>query len=183
MKPIAYQFTYPVAHVCAAVVLLASLAFITPARGASSDPQSSGTQAPSETNQGQAPATGAKASLADRVEARIKEMHSKLKITKDQEDLWNKVADVMRENEKSMEPLHKARSEKAKTMSAVDDLKSYSDIAVAHAEGLKKFIPVFEALYDKMSDDQKKNADMIFRSHQHKASKGTASKSATPKSN
>ena len=182
MKPIIYQFTYPVAHVCAAVVLLASLAFITPARGASSDPQSSGTQAAAETNKDTAPGTGAKASHADRVEARIKDLYTKLKITKDQEDLWNKVADVMRDNEKKMEPLHKARSEKAKTSSAVDDLKSYSEIAEAHAEGLKKFIPVFEALYDKMSEDQKKNADMIFRSH-HKASKGTASKSATPKSN
>jgi hypothetical protein len=157
MKPIGYQLTYPVAHVCAAVVLLASLAFITPARGASFDlaqasmtgtspgnvmvAQASETQAPAKTNQDKAPATGAKASLADRVEARIKGLHTKLKITKDQEDLWSKVAEVMRDNEKKIEPLHKARSEKAKTMSAVDDLKSYSEIAEAHAEGLKKFIP------------------------------------------
>ena len=199
MKSIAYQFTYPLAPACATVVLLSSLALITPARGASFDhaqasmtgatpgniivAQGSETQAAAETKQDTAPATGAKASRADRVEAGIKGLHTKLKITKDQEDLWNKVAEVMRDNERKMEPLHKVRSEKAKTTSAVDDLKSYSEIAEAHAEGLKKFIPVFEALYDKMSEDQKKNADMVFRTHQHKASKSTESKSATPKSN
>jgi hypothetical protein len=194
MKPIAYRFAYQAAHASATAVLLACLALTTPpsARGASIDlaqgstagtipanfivAQASGTQAPAETKQDTAPATAPKASPADRAEARIKELHTKLKITKDQEDLWSKVADAMRDNEKMMEPLHKARSEKAKTASAVDDLKSYSEIADAHAEGLKKFIPVFAALYDSMSDDQKKNADTVFRTH-HKASKSTASKS------
>jgi len=190
MKPIALQFTYRVPHVHA-VLLLASLALITPASGASLEltqtskvtpgnvivAQASGTQAPPGTTQDTAPATGAKATPADRVEARIKELHTKLKITKDQEDLWSKVAEAMRDNEKKMEPLHKARAEKAKSVSAVDDLKSYSEIADAHAEGLKKFIPVFAALYDSMSDDQKKNADTIFRTHHHKASKSAKSKS------
>lgn len=195
MKPIAYRFAYQAAHASAAAVLLACLALTTPpsARGASIDlaqgstagtipanvivAQASGTPAPAETKQDTAPATAPKASPADRAEARIKELHTKLKITKDQEDLWSKVADAMRDNEKMMEPLHKGRSEKAKTASAVDDLKSYSAIADAHAEGLKKFIPVFAALYDSMSDDQKKNADTVFRTHHKKASKSTASKS------
>ncbi len=47
-------------------------------------------------------------------------------------------------------------------MTAVDDLRSYSAITDAHAEGLKKFIPVFEALYASMSDAQKKNVDTLF---------------------
>jgi hypothetical protein len=48
-------------------------------------------------------------------------------------------------------------------MSAVEDLKSYSEIAEAHADGLKKFIPVFEPLYASMSDAQKKDADKLFQ--------------------
>jgi hypothetical protein len=48
-------------------------------------------------------------------------------------------------------------------MSAVEDLKSYSEIAEAHADGLKKFIPVFEPLYASMSDAQKKDADKLFK--------------------
>jgi hypothetical protein len=47
-------------------------------------------------------------------------------------------------------------------MTAVDDVKSYAEIAAAHANGLQKFIPVFETLYQNMSDEQKKNADLLF---------------------
>ncbi|HVN97326.1 MAG TPA: Spy/CpxP family protein refolding chaperone [Syntrophorhabdaceae bacterium] len=107
------------------------------------------------------PAGGSK---TDRVEARITELHAKLKITDAQEPLWRNVAETMRDNERTMEDLIRARSEKV-AMTAVDDLKSYSAIAEAHADGIRKFIPVFEALYNSMSDDQKKIADMLFRHH------------------
>jgi periplasmic protein CpxP/Spy len=107
-------------------------------------------------------ATAGTASKADRVEARIKELHTRLKITPAQEELWNNVTQVMRDNGKTMEALIKARSEKVRAMTAVDDLKSYGEIAEAHADGLKKFIPIFEPLYASMSDAQKKNADTLF---------------------
>jgi len=70
-----------------------------------------------------------------------------------------------------IEAIIKARSEKAPTMSAVEDLKSYCEIAEAHADGLKNFIAVFEPLYTGMSDAQKKSADMLFRHHGHMKSK------------
>ena len=56
-------------------------------------------------------------------------------------------------------------------MTAIDDLKSYSEIADAHADGLKKFIPAFEPLYAGMSDAQKKSADTLFRQHAHMKAK------------
>jgi hypothetical protein len=71
----------------------------------------------------------------------------------------------MRDNAKTMEALIKARSEKTSAMTAVDDLKSYSEIADSHADGLKRFIPVFEPLYASMSDAQKKDADTLFHRH------------------
>src|SRR5216684_147633 len=77
---------------------------------------------------------GAKASRADRVEARIKQLHDQLKITAAQEPQWN----------------------------AVDDLRSYEEVAETHVAGLKKLIPAFQALYDTMSPEQKKNADAAF---------------------
>jgi hypothetical protein len=77
----------------------------------------------------------------------------------------------MRDNAQTMDALIKARADQAPTMSALDEIKSYSDIAEAHAAGLKKFIPVFEALYTSMSDAQKKNADTLFRSHSHMRAK------------
>ena len=97
-----------------------------------------------------------------RVEERIKDLHSKLKITAAQEPAWTNVAEVMRDNEKVVRALITDRHENAKTMSAIDDLQSYEKIARAHADGLEKFIPIFQALYDAMDDAQKQNADVVF---------------------
>lgn len=111
----------------------------------------------------------------ERVEARITDLHAKLQITPAQEDLWKNVTTQMRDKAKVMDGLQRARFEKETTMTAVDDFKSYGEIADAHADGIKKFIPVFAALYDSMSDDQKKNADMIFHGRMEK--NNTTSKS------
>lgn len=112
----------------------------------------------------------------DRVELRIKDMHTKLKITPAEEELWANVTQVMRDNAKIMDDLTQARARNAKTMNAVDDLKSYGEIAEAHAEGIKKLTPAFASLYDRMSDAQKKEADTLFRHgdrrHGHKMSHG-----------
>jgi protein CpxP len=161
MKRIAYQFTYPTALAVAAAVLLGFivLASASPSLAASPEPSL---------------ATAGTASKADRVEARIKELHTKLKVTPAQEALWDNVTQVMRDNAKTMEALIKARSEKASTMTAVDDLKSYGEIAEAHADGLKKFIPVFEPLYASMSDAQKKDADTLFHQRGRTKSKSKA---------
>jgi len=136
------QFTYAAVRALTAAALVATLAFAS------------------------GPVLAAKASAqnrVDRVEARITDMHAKLKITQAQEDQWAKVAQVLRDNEKAIEPLIKARKENSKTMNAVDDLKSYGEITDAHADGIKKFTPVFATLYDSMSDAQKKTADTLFR--------------------
>ena len=144
-----HQFTYAAARAVAAGVLVATIAFAS------------------------GPVIAAKASSEDRVEARIKDMHAKLKITKAQEDQWAKVAQVMRDNGKKMDALTQARFEKAKTktMTAIDDLKSYGEITGAHEDGIKKFIPVFTTLYGSMSDAQKKDADALFRNAGQKMSK------------
>lgn len=149
MERNSHQFTYAAARAFAAAALVATIAF-----------------APGSV-------IAAKASSEDRVEARIKDMHAKLKITKAQEDQWAKVARVMRDNAKTMDALTQARFDKAKTknMTAVDDLKSYAEITGAHEDGIKKFIPVFTTLYGSMSDAQKKDADALFRNAGEKMSK------------
>jgi protein CpxP len=116
-----------------------------------------------------APAIAAKVSDEARVEAHLKNMHAKLKITAAEEDQWAKVAAVMRYNAKKMDELTSARKANAKTLNAVDDLKSYGEIADAHADGIKKFTPVFETLYASMSDAQKAEADALFRHGGRKA--------------
>lgn len=147
MERNSHQFTHATARAVAAAALVATVAF------------------------GAGPVMAAKASAEDRVEARIKDMHAKLTITKAQEDQWTKVANVMRDNAKTMDTLTQGRFEHAKSMTAVDDLKSYSEITDAHADGIRKFTPVFATLYASMSDAQKKNADGVFRTIDRKMSK------------
>ncbi len=95
----------------------------------------------------------------------ITHLHQELKITPAQESLFQKVADVMRENAETMGSMAKQRADAAKTATAVDDLKSYAAISDAHADGTKKMITAFQPLYDSMSEDQKKTADQEFRDH------------------
>jgi hypothetical protein len=134
------QFTYASARLIATMVMVASVAF-SPSVVLAAD----------------------KDAHEDRAELRVKDMHAKLKITPAQEAEWAKVAQTMRENAKTMDTLTQARMDHAKSMTAVDDLKSYGEIADAHADGIKKLTPTFAALYADMSDSQKKEADALFR--------------------
>lgn len=104
-----------------------------------------------------------KAIQEDRVEWRIRDMHAKFKITAAQESQWAKIVQVMRDDAKIMDTLTQARVNHAKDMTAVDDLKSYGEIAEAHANGIMKMTPLFADLYASMSDAQKKEADTFFR--------------------
>jgi hypothetical protein len=110
-----------------------------------------------------AAAAPAKRAPADPVEARIEAMHSSFHITSAQESLWKEVAQAMRENAKAMTDLRKARSEQTPPLNAVEELKAYATAVEAHEDGLHKFIPVFQTLYESMSDAQKKIADAKFR--------------------
>jgi protein CpxP len=98
----------------------------------------------------------------DHVETHINDLHTKLHITAAQESQWGKLASVMRDNAKEMSSAVEKHERAGKTISAIDDLKSYQSIAQAHADGLKNLVPAFEALYGVLSDAQKKDADAMF---------------------
>jgi hypothetical protein len=116
---------------------------------------------------GAAVATAASAPAAThreaRVEDRINELHSALKITPQQEDQWSKFADIMRENAHTMGELYRQRVAQRNTMSALDDMKQYQQITQANAEGTKRLVDAFEPLYAGLSPEQKKLADTNFR--------------------
>jgi protein CpxP len=116
-----------------------------------------------EARPAQRPISTAKAKPArtDDVEARVKVLHNDLHITAAQEPLWLNVAQVMRDNANAMVDLRKEETQDAK--SALDALKSYAMVIDAHADGIHKFIPIFQPLYDSMSDAQKKTADAVYR--------------------
>ena len=105
------------------------------------------------------------------VEARIKELHNRLHITAAQQTQWDNLVQVMRDNAKAMIDLQKQRAKDVKSMTAVDAVKSYAAVIEAHEAGMSKFVPAFEALYNSMSDAQKKIADSMFRSRVRSAAK------------
>jgi hypothetical protein len=121
------------------------------------------------TQSGSTTATHARHSV-DRSEKRIKELHDKLRITAAQEPLWHNVAQAMRDNGKTIRASMTDRTTRLKTMTAIDDLKSYQIMADEHSDGLKRLIPAFEALYASMTPAQQKHADRVFGEHQrHRA--------------
>ena len=118
----------------------------------------------------------------DIVEARIAKLHDQLKITTAQEDKFNALAQVMRDNRAAHDALVDQKIQAEKTQSALDDLQAYAQIAQAHADGVKKLADAFGALYATLSPDQQKAADEAFRAHKqhvmahmHKATKAEPS--------
>ena len=110
------------------------------------------------------------------VEQRIADLHSQLHITSQQSQPWDQFAQVMRENAKEMDTLYRQRGEKFGSMSAVQNMQSYAEIEEQRAQQTQKLVPAFQALYDSMSDQQKADADRVFRfrsaraeAHHHQA--------------
>lgn len=158
MKRRIYQVAFPVTLVVVMVVFLstfffvdANLSFAT--SGKKGSPAVAGTSA------------------VEHTEARIKQLQGALKITAAQEESWNNVTRVMRENAKEMDAVAKDRAANTKVMNAVEHMELHSQITEAHLNQLKKFIPPFEALYASMSDEQKKSTDKIFQTGTYEKSK------------
>lgn len=114
-------------------------------------------------------AAQSKVSATDRTEVRINQLHQDLKITPAEEAQWGAVAQAMRDEATQMDQLVAQRHAQEDTMSAVDDLNNYAELAQTHADGVKKMSAVFAPLYNSMSDDQKKVADEVFHPHAHAA--------------
>ena len=105
------------------------------------------------------------------VEQHIKDLHAKLKITAAEEPKWQEVAETMRENAKDLDKAIDKRESAMGSATAVDDLKSYAEIAQVHANAVKKLASAFSGLYSMMSDDQKKEADEVFSHRNHEGKK------------
>jgi periplasmic protein CpxP/Spy len=97
------------------------------------------------------------------VDQRITELHTRLQITPAQQAQWDQFSEVMRANAQDMDATFKTRMEAMPTMTATENMQSYAQVAMGHAQDVQKLVPVFQTLYDTMSDDQKRTADQIFR--------------------
>jgi periplasmic protein CpxP/Spy len=101
----------------------------------------------------------------ERVESRIKELHAQLHITPAEQPQWEQFAQVMRENAREMDQGFMQRAQQFPTMSAVQNMQSYEQIAEEHTKRVQKLIPAFENLYNAMPDQQKQLADQVFRTN------------------
>jgi protein CpxP len=144
-----------------AITSVASVALAAGFSGSASA-QTAGTKMDS----GKPPAAAAATSTKPQtVEQRISSLKTALKITPDQESKWDGVATAMRENAAAMDKLVKDKQGKMANLNAVDDLKTYQEFSQVRLDGMKNLISSFQALYDSMPADQKKNADHVFDSY------------------
>ena len=63
----------------------------------------------------------------------------------------------------STDTLFRQRASTAQSMSALDNVKSYAQVARACADNTEKLSTAFEALYGVLSDQQKQTIDTLFR--------------------
>lgn len=106
------------------------------------------------------------------VERRIADLHERLKITSAEQPAFDAFADVMRSNAGRMDGLLQARRKGVATLTALDQMRSYQDLAQAHADDMRRLVPAFEHLYEGLSPEQKKLADTSFRNFAQTGGRG-----------
>ena len=108
---------------------------------------------------------GAKAKPApagprDEVEQEITQLRDRLHITPAQQQQFDAFAETLRKNAQELDVLMHEKGQKP-SANAVEDMRFYLQFTEAQAEGLKRLLPVFQALYDSLSDPQKRAADSV----------------------
>jgi hypothetical protein len=150
------------AAVAALLVLPAAALAQTSPNPGSATPQAAAPPAASSPIAGH-PVTGKNAE--ERVERRINELHAQLRITPAEQQQWDQFATVMRENARAIDQLFIQRAQQLGSMTALQNMQSYEQLAEAHAQHLQKLVAAFQNLYDAMPDQQKQLADQVFHAN------------------
>jgi hypothetical protein len=106
---------------------------------------------------------GSQVSLEQGVEQHIKDLHKELKITAAEEPQWDQFTQVMRDNAQAMMKSLDERGQQIGSMNAPDSMSSYAQLATQRSQDLVKLATAFQTLYATFSDQQKKDADALFR--------------------
>jgi len=104
------------------------------------------------------------------IEGRIAYLKTELKITPEQAAQWEKVAQVLRQNEtERRQGFERIRAEHADPQhqppNALQRLEGEARFAAMRTQQADRFLAVFRPLYDSLSDAQKKTADEIMAPH------------------
>lgn len=95
--------------------------------------------------------------------ARLAALQAQLHVTEAQMPQWNAFAQAMRQNAISTDTLFRQRARGVDSMSAVDNMNSYAQIAQAYADNTKALARAFESLYGALTPQQKQTLDTLFR--------------------
>lgn len=95
---------------------------------------------------------------APNLEANIAELRQRLAITPAQEPQFNALANVMRENARSM-----PAAPPPTTLSAVEGLQLAIQYGQQEVNGMRRMLPALQALYATLSPTQRQVADQVFR--------------------
>lgn len=133
------------------------------AQSAASAPMAASATAPKMSPGHRAPAHRSAADHQDFVTKRLNAMHAELGITAAQSAQWDAFAQTMRDSAANTDAAYKGRADKIATLNADEAMKSYADLAQLHAENTQKLAAAFSTLYASFSDEQKQNADVMFR--------------------
>lgn len=96
-----------------------------------------------------------------RVDRQLRDLSARLRITPAEQPHWDGFASTLQANAQHMAQLWSARP--AGPVSALDDMRSYAQIAQAHAEDIQRLLAAFTPLYESLSPTQKVAADQAFR--------------------
>ena len=79
------------------------------------------------------------------MDQRIRALQSQLGIIEAQMPLWNAFAQAMRDNAASTDALFSQRANSVASMSAVDNMHSYAQIARAYADNTERLATAFDS--------------------------------------
>lgn len=94
------------------------------------------------------------------IDAQIADLQKKLRITPAQQPQFDAFAQVMRQNTQQMDSVV-GQQQQNRTRNAVEDLRASTQLAEAEVEGMKRLLPMLQALYDSLTDQQKRLADSV----------------------
>ena len=151
-----------------AALLAPSIGFAQSAPTAQPAPTAAPSAASPAVAQAAAPAPSAAVQTA--VDQRIRTLQSQLGITEAQMPLWTAFAQAMRDNAAGTDALFTQRASGVASMSAVENMRSYAQIARAYADNTERLATAFESLYASLAETQKQAADTLFRQQASAAS-------------
>jgi hypothetical protein len=94
---------------------------------------------------------------------RINALQTQLHITSAQMPQWSAFAQAMRDNAASTDTLFRQRAGATGTMTALENMRSYAQVARTYAENTEALAQAFEVLYGVLTPEQQQTVDTLFR--------------------